>query len=82
MIVFCDNSLNRIELKQGERNYPSWGTLFDPTDIAKLAESMGCEGSVVDSAALLERVVSGKRPTDRPLVVGANVDPAQYAAQF
>ncbi len=82
IVVFCDNSLNRIELKQRRRNYPSWGTLIEPTDIAKLAESMGCEGSVVDSAAALERAVSAKRPADRPLVIGANIDPSQYAAQF
>ena len=82
VIVFCDNSLNRIELKQARRNYPSWGTLIEPTDIAQLARSMGCEGAMVDSAAALERVLAEKRPSDRPLVVGARIDPAQYAAQF
>ena len=25
-VVFCDNSLNRIELEQMARHYPSWGT--------------------------------------------------------
>jgi acetolactate synthase-1/2/3 large subunit len=82
VIVFCDNSLNRIELKQGQRKYPSWGTLIDATDIAKLAESMGCAGAVVDTSAALERLLAEKRPTDRPLVVGAHIDPAQYSAQF
>jgi acetolactate synthase-1/2/3 large subunit len=82
VVVFCDNSLNRIELKQGQRNYPSWGTLIDSTDIVKLAESMGCEGAVADSASSLERVLGQKRPSDRPLVIGAHIDPAQYAAQF
>jgi len=82
VVVFCDNSLNRIELKQGQRKYPSWGTLIDPTDVAKLAESMGCAGTVVDSAAGLERLLAAQRPADRPLVVGAEIDPAQYVAQF
>ena len=82
VVVFCDNSLNRIELKQAQRSYPSWGTLIEETDVAKLAESMGCAGVMVDSAAGLERVVAGSRPADRPLVVGARIDPAQYAAQF
>ncbi len=82
VIVFCDNSLNRIELKQARRNYPSWGTLIAPTDIALLARSMGCEGAMADSAAALERLLAEKRPSDRPLVVGAQIDPAQYAAQF
>ena len=82
VIVFCDNSLNRIELKQTQRKYPSWGTLIDDTDIEKLAQSMGCEGAAVDSAAALERVLSQSRPADRPLVVGVRIDPSQYLAQF
>ena len=82
VVVFCDNSLNRIELKQARRNYPSTGTLIAPTDLEKLAQSMGCEGVMVDSSAALERVLAGSRPADRPLVVGAKIDPAQYAAQF
>jgi acetolactate synthase I/II/III large subunit len=82
VVVFCDNSLNRIELKQGQRKYPSWGTLIDPTDVARLAESMGCAGAAVDTAAGLERLLGEKRPADRPLVIGATIDPAQYEAQF
>jgi acetolactate synthase-1/2/3 large subunit len=82
VVVFCDNSLNRIELKQAQRHYPSWGTLIDATDMEKLAQSMGCEGVDVDSAAALERVLSQPRPADRPLVVGVRIDPAQYLAQF
>ena len=29
VVVFCDNSLNRIELKQAARRYPSWGTRIE-----------------------------------------------------
>jgi len=82
VVVFCDNSLNRIELKQSNRNYPSWGTLIEPTDFAQLAPAMGCEGAMVDSAAALQKLLAGARPKDRPLVVGAQIDPAQYATQF
>lgn len=82
VIVFCDNSLNRIELKQAARSYPSWGTLIEPTDIGMLARAMGCDGVDVDSVRGLEAVLSGPRAPDRPLVIGAKIDPAQYAAQF
>jgi len=82
VIVFCDNSLNRIELKQMARKYPSWGTLIDATDIAMLAQSMGCDGINVDSARALEAALSAPRATDRPLVIGARIDPSQYKAQF
>jgi acetolactate synthase-1/2/3 large subunit len=82
VVVFCDNSLNRIEIKQANRSYPSWGTLIEPTDFAQLAPAMGCEGTMVDSAGALERALAAPRPGDRPLVIGARIDPAQYARQF
>lgn len=82
VVVFCDGSLNRIEIKQTKRKYPSWGTLIEPTDIELLAQSMGCEGATVDSATALSRLLAGKRAKDRPLVVGARIDPAQYTQQF
>jgi acetolactate synthase-1/2/3 large subunit len=82
VIVFCDNSLNRIELKQMARQYPSWGTRIEATDIAMLAQAMGCEGVNVDSARSLEAALAAPRPTDRPLVIGAAIDPTQHAAQF
>jgi len=82
VVVFCDNSLNRIELKQLARKYPSWGTTIDPTDIAMLAQAMGCDGVNVDGIRGLEAVLVAPRSADRPLVIGAKIDPAQYSAQF
>jgi acetolactate synthase-1/2/3 large subunit len=82
VVVFCDNSLNRIELKQIARKYPSWGTVIDPTDMDLLARSMGCDGIDVDSSKALERALCAPRAKDRPLVIGAKIDPGQYAAQF
>lgn len=82
VVVFCDNSLNRIELKQAQRRYPSWGTRIDATDIALLAQAMGCDGINVGSAAALEAALAEPRSADRPLVIGATIDPSQYAAQF
>jgi len=82
VVVFCDGSLNRIEIKQANRKYPSWGTLIESTDIVRLAESMGCKGVQVDGAKALGRLLAQKRPADRPLVVGATIDPAQYTRQF
>ncbi len=82
VVVFCDNSLNRIELKQMARQYPSWGTLIESTDVVMLAESMGCAGAATDNAADLAKILAEGGPKDRPLVIGATIDPAQYAAQF
>jgi acetolactate synthase I/II/III large subunit len=82
VVVFCDNSLNRIEIKQTNRNYPSWGTLIDPVDLDPLARAMGCEGVMVDGATELSRILAGARPKDRPLLIGARIDPTQYSSQF
>ena len=82
VLVFCDNSLHRIELKQMVRKYPSWGTRFEPSDLVKLAESMGCDGERVESAAALARAVAGAARLSRPLVVEARIDPAQYVTQY
>ena len=83
VVVFCDNSLNRIELKQMAKQFPSTGTRIDPTNVAMAAESMACNGIMVDSVAGLERALASRDPVSTtPLVIGAQIDPEQYAAQF
>lgn len=81
VVVLCDNSLNRIELKQRSRSYPSWGTLLEPVDIERLAAAMGCDGAMASDQKTLQEAL-GRRSPERPLVIGAVIDPAQYAAQF
>jgi acetolactate synthase I/II/III large subunit len=79
VIVFCDNSLNLIERKQIVQQYPSIGTVIEATDIAKLSESMGCEGVNVTTAKELEAALSDRSVSrEVPLVIGATIDPTQY----
>lgn len=82
VIVFCDNTLHRIEIKQTRKNYPSVGTRFDASDLVKLAESMHCHGERVDNSTALERVLGQASALDRPLVIEARIDPSQYNSQF
>lgn len=82
VIVFCDNSLHRIELKQMVKNYPSFGTRFEPSDIVKLAEAMGCDGEHADTPASLAAIVARGANLTRPLVVEARIDPTQYVTQY
>ena len=82
VIVFCDNSLNRIELKQMAQQYPSSGTKIDPTDVVKLSQSMDCDSVEAHKIEELEAALSAAQASDRPLVIAAHIDPAQYAAQF
>jgi acetolactate synthase-1/2/3 large subunit len=82
VIVFCDNSLNRIELKQHARQFPSFGTTIPETDVVMLARAMDCDAVRIDSAADLEKALAEGAPTERPLVIAAHIDPSQYLAQF
>jgi acetolactate synthase-1/2/3 large subunit len=82
VVVFCDNSLNRIEIKQLAKQYASTGTRFVGSDLVKLAEAMGCDGIRVEDQAALQRAVAGATALERPLVIEAKIDPAQYSSQF
>src|SRR5581483_1104629 len=83
VVVFCDNSLNRIELKQTVKKYASVLTRFEPTNLVKLAEAMACDGARVESPQELTRVLCEARGgISRPLVIEAIIDPAQYLSQF
>lgn len=81
VIVFMDNSLNRIELKQMDKNYASTGTVIESVDIEKLANSMACYGVEVSNEIELEKALSTNHEKV-PLVIGVQVDPSQYKAQF
>lgn len=81
-LVFVDGSLNRIELKQAAQGYPSVATRLEEMDLVGMAAAMQCDGVRVESAAELEKCLSGVAGLSRPLVVEARIDPSQYQAQF
>jgi acetolactate synthase-1/2/3 large subunit len=82
VVVFADNSLNRIELRQQLMGYPPTATRMDGMDLVTLAEAMDCDGIRADSPAALEKALEGFATRPRPLIVEARVDPAQYETQF
>ncbi len=82
VVVFVDESLNRIELKQSAVGYPSTATRIEPMDLVRLAESMDCDGVRVETSSELEKAAGSLDSLDRPLVIEAVIDPAQYEAQF
>lgn len=81
IVVLCDGNQSRIECAQVTCLDPHRGAHADAAEVATLAQAMGCDSIAVDSAARLERVLATARATDRPLVIGAQVDPSQYAGQ-
>ena len=88
VVVFTDNSLNRIELRQQQMGYPPTATRMGGSDLAAMAEAMGCDGVRVDTASGLEKALADFGPRSqassgsRPLVIEARIDPSQYEAQF
>jgi acetolactate synthase-1/2/3 large subunit len=82
VVVFQDGSLNRIELKQMVKNYPSTATRIEDMDLVMLAEAMECDGARATSVAELEKVLASATGLTRPLVVEARIDPSQYESQF
>jgi len=88
VVVFTDNSLNRIELRQQLMGYPPTATRMGGSDLAAMAEAMGCDGVRVDTASGLEKALADFGPRSqassgsRPLVIEARIDPAQYEVQF
>lgn len=82
VIVFCDNSLNRIELKQQALGYPSTATRIASTDVVGLATAMGCDAERATDGPSLEKSLAGLGSLSRPLVIEAVVDPSQYESQF
>ncbi|HEY8417134.1 MAG TPA: thiamine pyrophosphate-binding protein [Limnochordales bacterium] len=82
VVVFCDQSLNRIEIKQQQKGYPSWGTRLPQSDLVKLAEGLGCYGARATTPEEFAAAIDGWMGLDRPLVVEAQIDPAQYNEQF
>ena len=82
IIVFCDNSMNRIELKQMQLGYPATGTRFEASNLVGLAESMGCDGERAETPKALEKVLGRAQGLNRPLLVEAHIDPTQYEVQF
>ena len=82
VVVFADNSLNRIELRQQAVGYPPTATRIDGMDLIALAEAAGRDGVRSETPAAQEKALAGLAARSRPLIVEARIDPAQYMVQF
>ncbi len=80
--MFRDDSLNRIEIKQVQKGYPTVGTRFQAVYLVGLAETLGCDRESADTPARLADVLGRATKLNRPLLVEARIDPAQYTVQF
>lgn len=81
-VVFSDGGLNRIQLKQEAKGYPTVGTATAKGHFAKVAEAFGALGLVVEDVPGLRNALLQARSHDGPAVIEACIDPAEYKVQF
>ncbi|WP_179106982.1 thiamine pyrophosphate-binding protein [Variovorax sp. KK3] len=82
VVVFNDQSLTLIEVKQQQRGFARKGLDFSPADFAKVAGGFGCLGLRVERPEDLAPTVRRAFAHDGPVVIDAVVDPHAYAAQL
>src|SRR5262249_16781526 len=81
-VAIMDRALTQIEVKQERRNLAEVGVALPPLLCAKLADAFGIDGGAVDNADDLRVAIAKGLQGDRPMLVGAHVDPAPSRVLF
>jgi acetolactate synthase I/II/III large subunit len=81
-VAIVDGSLTQIEVKQERRNLAAVGVTLPTLSCERLAEAFGIDGADVDNADDLRAAVAKGLHGDRPLLIGAHVDPAPSRVLF
>ncbi|HEU0106834.1 MAG TPA: thiamine pyrophosphate-binding protein [Vicinamibacteria bacterium] len=79
-VVYNDSALSLIDVAQQHRGYPTYGVRYGPVDFAAVAAAMGAWSRRVETPEALESAVREGLGLDRPVVIEAIVDPAEYNA--
>jgi acetolactate synthase-1/2/3 large subunit len=81
-LAIMDRSLTQIEVKQERRDLANVGVTLPPVLCAQLGPSLGIEGVDVHSADELAAAVTKGLQGQRPVLIGAHVDPAPSRVLF
>jgi acetolactate synthase-1/2/3 large subunit len=79
-VIYNDSALSLIDVAQQNRGYPTCGVKYGRVDFAAVASGFGVWSRRVETMEALEDAVREARQIDRPAVIDAVVDPAEYAA--
>ncbi|MBI4204869.1 MAG: thiamine pyrophosphate-binding protein [Betaproteobacteria bacterium] len=82
VVVFRDDTLSLIKLKQERMNLPETGVSTGSPDYALLAKAYGGNGLVVQSVAELRKAVQGALRSRRFTLIEARINPAEYRKQM
>jgi len=80
-VVYNDSSLSLIDVAQQRRGLPTSGVRYGPVDFAAASAALGAWSRRVDTMADLDDAVREAQRVDRPAVIDAVVDPAEYVRQ-
>ena len=77
-VVYNDRALSLIDVAQQNRGYPTYGVRYGEVDFAAVAAGLGAWSRRVETLDALEAAVREGLRVDRPAVIDAVVDPAEY----
>ena len=82
VIVFNDQSLSLIDIKQQQRGLPERGVRWRPPDFATTMEGLGGRGFRVDNARDYYAAAAEALKHEGPSLIDARVNPQGYLAQM
>ena len=82
LVVFRDDTLSLIKLKQQRMKLPETGVVTGSPDYVMLAEAYGGNGFVVNNAAELKKVARVALNSKRFTLIEARINPAEYNHQM
>ena len=81
-VLFRDDSLSLIEIKQQARRLPASGVALRPMHWTRIAEGFGMPGCSVTDARGLERALSSAVSAEGPTLIEAKIDRSTYGAML
>ncbi|MGE5524840.1 MAG: thiamine pyrophosphate-binding protein [Rhodospirillaceae bacterium] len=82
LVVFRDDTLSLIKLKQERMKLAETGVATGSPDYALLARAYGGSGIVVEDVAALEKAAKDALSSDTFTLIEARIDPAEYRKQM
>ena len=77
-VIYNDSSLSLIDASQQRRRYPTLGVRYGSVDFAAASAGLGAWARRVETMDQLDAAVREALEIDRPAVIDAVVDPAEY----
>jgi len=82
LVVFRDDTLSLIKLKQSRMKLPETGVVTGSPDYVMLAEAYGGNGFVVNNMLEIKKVARVALNSKRFTLIEARINPAEYSHQM